>query len=283
MKILILGVKGMAGHMIALYLRSKQYEIVGFAKDKVDFCDCIVGDALDTQNLREILDKNEFDIVVNCIGVLNQKVDLNKADGIFLNSYLPHFIAQCIKDKKTKLIHLSTDCIFSGKVGGYVENSPADSYTLYGQSKALGEVNDARNLTIRTSIIGPDRNRDGIGLMNWFLSQKNPVYGYSRVKWTGVTTLTLAQSIDAAIKQNIAGVYHLVNNQCISKYELLMIMNEELRDIKIEIIPQDEIYCDKSLVNTRVDFDFKIPSYRDMIQELNIWMQTYHEFYKHYL
>jgi dTDP-4-dehydrorhamnose reductase len=265
MKILVLGAGGMAGHVIALRLAELGHSITGLARRKLDFCETVVSDVMDI-NLPEIV--CEFDAVINCVGVLNKAVDAEPHKGIWLNSYLPHFLTIHAK----RVIHISTDCVFSGHDGGgYKENSIRSADTLYGRSKALGELNDSKNLTFRMSIVGPDINKNGIGLFNWFVKQNGTVNGYTGAIWTGVTTITLANAINSALKQNLTGLYHLVNNQTISKFELLKLFNT-LRNDSVAIVPFDTVQENKSLVNTRTDFDFTVPSYEEMVREMGEWI-----------
>ena len=119
------------------------------------------------------------------------------------------------------LIHISTDCVFSGNKGNYIETDYRDARDIYGLSKALGEIDNENDLTIRTSIIGPELKTNGEGLFHWFLSQKGNVYGYTDAIWGGVTTLEFAKAIDCAIEQRITGLINLTNKVPISKYELL--------------------------------------------------------------
>ncbi|MFS0555837.1 SDR family oxidoreductase [Brevibacillus sp. 179-C9.3 HS] len=282
MEILVLGAGGMAGHVATLYFSERGHKVTSFSRTPLPYCETIVGDALNKEMLRDAVNSKPFDAVINCIGVLNKDVDMHPADGIFLNSYLPHYISECLKDKKTKLIHLSTDCVFSGKIGGYNEKSFPESDSLYGRSKLLGEINDSKNLTFRTSIIGPDRNEYGIGLLNWFMKENEKVKGFTSAIWTGVSTVTLAQAIERAIEVDLCGLYHLVNNQLISKYELLQLFNNLVRTAHIEIIADDSVYVDKSLVNNRKDFDFKVPSYEQMIKDTCDWIRSHQEYYPHY-
>ncbi|MCT4592691.1 MAG: sugar nucleotide-binding protein [Anaeromicrobium sp.] len=282
MKILVLGTGGMAGHLVAIYLREKGHRVTGFSKTPLSYCENIVGNALDKKTLEEAVTCEPFDAVINCIGVLNKEVDNHIADGIFLNSYLPHFIVDCLKDTKTKFIHLSTDCVFLGKSGAYGEDDFKDSDTFYGRTKALGEINDTKNLTIRTSIIGPDRKENGVGLLNWFLKQDGSVNGFTSAIWTGVSTITLAQAIERALEEDLCGLYHLVNNQTISKFELLQLFNCYLKKEQVEILSDDSVHVDKSLINNRKDFNFIVPSYEQMIKDTRDWIFAHKELYPHY-
>ncbi|RKP47242.1 SDR family oxidoreductase [Cohnella endophytica] len=282
MEILVLGAGGMAGHMISIYLREQGHQVTGYSRKSLSYCDTFIGDAFHQETIVEAIRSKPYDAVVNAIGVLNRAVDHNLSEAILLNSYLPHFLADRLRNSATRLIHLSTDCVFSGRTGNYHENSVKDGETQYDRTKALGEVIDSTNLTIRTSIIGPDRSESGIGLLNWFLKQKGPVNGYSSAIWTGVTTHTLAQAIQAALMEQLTGLYHLVNNSKISKFELLSLFNRVLKLEPIDILPSDAVKLDKSLVNNRTDFSFRVPSYEEMLEQLKEWIDAHQELYPHY-
>lgn len=283
MKYLILGCNGMAGHMIAKYLIECGHDVMGIARQDSQICKTTIGDVTDKGFLSAALEKESYDIAVNCIGVLNKAVDACPAQGIYINSVLPHLIAELLSEKKTKLIHISTDCVFSGKKGNYTEEDIPDAESLYGRSKAIGEVIDDRNLTIRTSIIGPELKENGIGLFHWFMKQESEISGYSKVIWSGVTTLQLAKAIEQMAGNNLTGLYHLVNNESINKYELLGLFNKYCRKKKIGILEKNDIIVDKSLRNSRKDYMIKVPSYEVMIQEMAQWIKQAGALYEQYL
>lgn len=283
MKYLILGCNGMAGHMIAKYLIECGHDVTGIARQDSQICKTTIGDVTDKGFLSEALGKESYDIAVNCIGVLNKAVDARPAQGIYINSVLPHLIAELLSEKKTKLIHISTDCVFSGKKGCYTEEDAPDAESLYGRSKAIGEVIDKKNLTLRTSIIGPELKENGIGLFHWFMKQETEVSGYSKVIWSGVTTLQLAKVIEQIASDNLTGLYHLVNNESINKYELLGLFNQYCRKKKIGILEKSDIINDKSLRNSRKDYIIKVPSYEAMIQEMAQWIRQAETLYEQYL
>ncbi len=282
MDVLILGAGGMAGHLAAVYFQERGHNVIGFAKKPIGFCETIIGNALDPDRIKEAVTDGNYDAVINCIGVLNKDVDANLKDGIYLNSYLPHFIADCLRHKNTKLIHLSTDCVFSGTKGSYSEESLCDTDSFYGRSKALGEIKDNKNLTIRTSIIGPDSKEEGTGLLNWYFKQEGTVKGYANAIWSGVSTITLASAMEAAIEQDISGLYHLVNNKTINKYDLLRLFSRYIKKDRMNIIKDDTYVTDKSLINTRSDFSFEISDYEDMIKETGDWIESHKQLYPHY-
>ena len=282
MRYFVLGCNGMAGHTISLYLKEKGNEVLGFARNKSVLVDSVAGNANDQSLLRELIGINKFDAVINCIGVLNKAADDHKADAVYLNSYLPHYLADITEGTVTQVIHLSTDCVFSGKKGQYSENDLRDGTSFYDRSKALGELNNNKDLTLRQSIIGPDLKSNGIGLLNWFLQQHDEVIGYTRAIWTGQTTLQLAKTIEAASKEKVHGLYNMVPDASISKCDLLQLFNEYLRTEKINIIPDDTISVDKSLKRTAWDFNYTIPLYEQMIIELSQWMREHKTLYPHY-
>jgi dTDP-4-dehydrorhamnose reductase len=183
---------------------------------------------------------------------------------------------------KTKIIHMSTDCVFSGKTGYYSETSFRDGETFYDRSKALGELENNKDLTFRNSIIGPDISESGIGLFNWFMKQDDQISGFTKVIWTGVTTLTLAKAMEQALKENLTGIYNLVNNERISKYDLLKLFNKYMKDDQIKILPSDKLSLDKSLINNRTDFLFEVPSYEAMVAEMKVWIDNHKKLYQHY-
>lgn len=283
-EILVLGGNGMAGHTVSLYLHSRGHNVRTLARkpSRLDNIPNIVLDAGDFRSLENILKKGSWDAVINCIGILNQFAAASPDIAIHMNSELPRFLAAKGEQYGYKLIHLSTDCVFAGNTGPYSENSIPDGKTPYDITKAQGEINDSRNLTFRCSIVGPDLNPQGIGLLNWFLQQTGPVKGFTRAIWTGVTTLELAKAMEAALSQNLCGLYHLVNNRSIPKSDLLALFNEIFRNGSTAIEPVAEPILDKTLICTRSDFDYRVPSYRQMTVELSEWMEAHRTLYPHY-
>ncbi|WP_462405304.1 dTDP-4-dehydrorhamnose reductase family protein [Gracilibacillus sp. Marseille-QA3620] len=272
MKILILGGDGMAGHVAAAYFMGlSDYEVQRTTRRRASK-DSVQCDALDFDHVGSILSDWRPDFVINAIGILNQGVDRSLYEGITLNSLLPHFLARELDKYGGKLIHISTDCIFSGTKGGYTEDSPADGLSLYAKTKALGELNETNHLTIRTSIIGPEKKQDGIGLLNWFLKQKGTIYGYTNVWWNGVTTIELAKFIHYAIENELNGLCHLHAPEKVNKYQLLMLFQEFLLKDDVNIRPDGEMVSDKTLISTRKDIVYTVPSYQAMMAELCEWM-----------
>lgn len=282
MKFLVLGCNGMAGHMISLYMKEQGHEVFGFDRSVPKYVNGIAGDARNTELIRDLIVDGKYDSVINCIGILNQFAEDNKALASFLNSYFPHFLAEVTEGTDTQVIHMSTDCVFSGKRGEYTESDFRDGETFYDRSKALGELEDNKNITLRNSIVGPDINPNGIGLLNWFMKQSGEINGYTKAMWTGQTTLQLAKTMEAAAKEKAHGLFNTVPNHSISKYELLKLFNHYLRDDMIIINPIEGINADKSLKRTRFEFDYLIPDYEIMVAELAAWLREHREMYLHY-
>lgn len=283
MKILVLGATGMAGHVISIYLKEGGHDLTAFSRRRFEHCNNVIGDITDFAYLKNIILEGKYDAVINAIGILNNAAEENKSLAVLLNSYLPHYLSDITKDLKTRIIHMSTDCVFSGKTGGYTETSFKDGGTFYDRSKALGELENNKDLTLRNSIIGPDICNDGIGLFNWFMKQEGQIKGFTKAIWTGVTTLTLAKAMEKALEKNLTGLYNLVNNESINKFDLLRLFNKYMKGNSLEILPSETVIIDKSLINTRNDFEFVVPSYEQMIIEMKEWIESHKGIYPHYL
>jgi dTDP-4-dehydrorhamnose reductase len=281
-KVLILGANGMAGHVLTKGLKEDEnFQVISIARNKSVINPTYLFDISDFNKLSEIILGEKPDIIINCIGLLNKSAEVNPSQAILINAYLPHFIENLTKNTLTKLIHISTDCVFSGEEGSYTEKSFKNGIGYYSQSKSLGEINNSKDLTFRTSIIGPELNKDGIGLFHWLVNQNSELTGFTRAHWTGITTVELLNAIKAAIFDDLKGLYHLVNNKKITKFSLLKIINQEF-SLGLKIIPTENYLVDKSLVNTRDDFSFTVKSYKKMILEMKDWIILNKQIYPHY-
>jgi len=278
--ILILGSSGMLGHVVTKYFEERSYDVYNLShRIKINERTEIM-DVTNFSEFDKYLNKLKVDVIVNCIGTLNEDAENSPDKAILLNSYLPRFLEKKYMNTKVKIIQISTDCVFSGKTGNYTEDSFRDGDSIYARTKTLGEINNNKDLTIRTSIIGPDINEDGIGLFQWFMNQKGTIYGFKNAYWTGVTTIELAKGIEKLIKNDVTGLYHFVPNEKISKYNLLNII-AEIFNRNINIIPKEDYYVDKSLINTRTDFKYVIPTYREMIEEMKSWIDKNPQLYSY--
>ena len=280
MRILIIGGDGMLGHRLLRQLASNHDARVTVRQpleayrgyglfDRVNTFDEV--DARDPAALPRVLHHFKPEAVVNAAGVIKQRPDAK--DGVLsieVNSLFPHFLARLCEAHDASLIHLSTDCIFSGQKGNYAETDVPDSVDLYGFSKLLGEVIRPRAMTLRTSMVGLELARK-TGLLEWFLSQRGKVIkGYRKAIFSGFTTAELARIIERLLTEHpdTAGLYH-VSAAPISKFDLLSRLNSRLRlDIRIE--PDDSFVCDRSLDSSRFrrDFAYVPPSWDKMLDEL---------------
>ena len=286
MKFFICGCNGMAGHTISLYLQEQGHEVYGFDLQESKLIKSFAGNAFDTETIARVIKEGKYDTVINCIGVLNQFAENNHALAAFLNSYFPHFLAKTTEETDTQVIHMTTDCVFSGKKGSYTEHDLRDGETFYDRSKALGELDDEKNLSLRNSIVGADINPKGIGLLNWFMNNttgENPVVnGYTKAMWTGQCTYQLAKTMEAAAKERAHGLINAVPDTDISKYELLKLFNKYLRGGRVQINSVEGVNADKSLKRTNWDFNYHIPDYEQMVAEMAEWIYKHKELYPHY-
>lgn len=272
-KILILGSSGMLGHMVYYYLKNLGiYEIVDTSfKDRLHEASILL-DVRDEEGLHNLIFKIKPDFIVNCIGILIKGSKTDPSNAIYVNAYIPHRLVGILRQTGGKLIHISTDCVFSGKKGKYSESDFRDADDIYGRSKALGEINNEFDLTLRTSIIGPELKNSGEGLFHWLMNQKGNIYGFLNAFWGGVTTLELAKVIDYTINENITGIVNVTNSEPISKFALLKhIKNSFLLD-EINIEKKHSYNSNKSLVTLRNDFEYRVPDYLNMIMDLKSYM-----------
>jgi len=281
-KILVAGGNGMAGHMITTYLKeTKKYDVINICHSETLDEKSIILDVLEREQLIQTLLNIKPNIVINCTGILTKQADSNPDLAIYVNAYFPRLLEKLGPKLGFRTIHLSTDCVFSGKKGNYTESDIPDANDMYGRTKALGELKNDRDLTLRTSIIGPELKTNGIGLFNWFMQQKGIVNGYTNVFWTGVTTLELAKAIDRAIGLELTGIIHLVPDNKISKYDLLKKIQNIFSKSDVDIKPFEEIHSDKSLLRTRSS-QLVVPDYDKMLTELRKWIQDHKILFKTY-
>jgi len=267
-KILLFGATGMAGHVIYDYfLNLGTYDIIGTAHKTRTKDSTVLLDVSNFKAVESIVKKEKPNYIVNAVGILIKGSMNSSSNAILINSYFPHFLVDISRKYGSKIIHISTDCVFSGNDGAYAEDSFRDADDIYGRSKALGEIENDTDVTIRTSIIGPELKNNGEGLFHWFMMQKGAISGFTNVYWSGVTTLQLAKGINKVLDSNISGIIHLTNGEKISKYHLLQLFRKiwNKNDIIINDIPS--FPKDKSFINTKypnLAFD---KSYEEMLLE----------------
>lgn len=281
-KVLLFGATGMAGHIAYYYLQSTgKYEIVNVAFRTPLAEDSIIVDVTNRDIVGEVIRKVQPEIILNCVGVLIKGAKEHPDNAILINAYFPHLLKKLADEVGAKLIHISTDCVFSGKRGNYTEDDFRDADDVYGRSKALGEVINDKDLTIRTSIIGPELKKNGEGLFHWFMNQHGKINGFKTAIWGGVTTLELAKAIDYAIDQNKSGLIQLSNGIGITKYDLLNLFKKIWNKQDIEIMPFDGNGVNKSITKS-LKFDYEVPSYEEMLADQYDWMKVHKDLYEQY-
>jgi dTDP-4-dehydrorhamnose reductase len=272
MKIAVFGSNGMAGHMLVNYLKNNNFDVITIARDNAD-CIC------DVENINAInitLSKlYDCDFVINCIGFL-VKDSIDRPDrAAIINGWFPHYLEHWFKSTNTKIIHLSTDCVFDGKKGQYVESDIHTEINAYGKSKSYGEINNAKDVTFRMSIIGPEIKKTGTGLLHWVTTNpSDTLNGFTDALWNGITTLQLAKCIHKhLLNPKTTGVYHLVNNSnSINKYDLLCLINEIYKLNKTIVRSTGPKIVNKILIDTRCEMDWEIADYRSQLVELKAYI-----------
>ena len=257
MKILILGCNGLIGHSLFNTLsENKNFEVYGalrnpqlksfFRKDLFNFIFSDIN-ICNNSSISNLLIKSEAEVVVNCIGITKHVYSSKDTSSlIFANALFPHNLNKICKEFNAKLIHISTDCVFSGIKGDYLESDNTDSNDIYGKSKALGEIIDLNSLTIRTSTIGHEINTK-YGLLEWFLAQSEVCDGYSNAIFSGLPTVVLAEVLRDIIipEKKLTGLLH-VGSSPISKYDLLCLIKDIYKK-NISIRKIDKPIIDRSL------------------------------------
>ena len=280
MKILILGASGMIGHAVfRILIESKQLEVWGAVRGSVDkqhFNDLmqsrivVSGDVERRETLPRILSSLAPDVVINCVGITKHRpTSEDPLSSITMNALFPHWLSDQCAAARARLIHVSTDCVFSGSRGNYCEIDTPDASDIYGRTKHLGEVDYPHAITLRTSTIGHEL-QSSYGLLNWFLAQKGNCKGFAQAKFSGLTNIEFAYVVrDYVItKPNLRGVYH-VGGESINKYDLLC-MIADIYGNKNIVMRDEEFVIDRSLDSSRfnVATGYLAPKWQEMIEHM---------------
>lgn len=256
-------------HEIYVTLRqaSKAYASFGLFDGKRTYFGV---DARSVETLRDVINACRPDALINAIGVVKQRPEASNAiQSLEINALLPHRLAMMCEAAGARLVHFSTDCVFSGRRGKYLETDVSDAEDLYGRTKYLGEPSGEHCVTLRTSIIGRELTRKS-GLLEWFLAQRGTVRGYTKAIFSGFTTLEMSRIVNKVLtaRTPLSGVYH-VSSEPISKFELLTMIRDALR-LPTEIEPYGEFQCDRSLDSSRFReaLAYRPPEWKVMIEEL---------------
>jgi dTDP-4-dehydrorhamnose reductase len=283
MRVLVLGSSGMLGSAVFReFYGHPAYEVYGLVRNPL-FLPCfspsqqhrlIAGvDVLDKEALMEVVKRVRPHVIINCVGLIKQK-DHSQDPLVILpiNAMLPHRLAELCAPRNIRLLHISTDCVFSGRKGLYTEVDPSDAEDLYGKSKYIGEL---RNLsfavTLRTSIIGHELDSKS-ALVDWFLSQRGDVVpGFRRSIFSGMTAIELARIMRDVVLSNpsLHGLYN-VSSAPISKFELLQLLAAQYRKT-IEVRPDDSLLIDRSLDSSRFQHltGYRPPSWESMVRTMH--------------
>jgi len=280
MRVLIFGGAGMLGHQLWRQLHRghevwvtlrqplEKYEKHGLFEADRTFSGI---DATNDEALARVFERVQPDAVINCVGIVKQlRAASDPLLSISINSLLPHRLARFCKASGARLVHISTDCVFSGRKGNYTEDDPSDAEDLYGRTKFLGEVHEEHGVTLRTSIIGRELETKS-GLIEWFLGEHGrSIKGFRRAIYSGFTTLELARIIESILTRHTAlhGLWQ-VSAAPITKYDLLQLARAPFQ-WSGEIIPDDDFVCDRSLDSTRfrTATGYRAPAWADMLEEL---------------
>lgn len=281
MRVLVLGASGMLGSSVfRLFSSDRSYVAWGTIRNTVTRNHFVENmherllsgvDVLDHDALVRTLEYVRPDVVVNCVGIIKQLADAQDPLTILpINSLLPHKLAKLCSLLGARLIHISTDCVFSGRKGFYSEADLSDAEDLYGKSKFIGEVHKQGNtVTLRTSIIGHEL-QSNVALVDWFLSQKHSVKGFSRAIFSGVPTIELASVIKDYVVNNasLQGLYHVAAAP-ISKLDLLKLISVQYGK-NIDIVSDDEVVVNRSLNAERFHLatGYSAPDWPDLIKRM---------------
>ena len=279
MSVLVLGGSGMLGHKVWQALRTRTETFVtlrrplaAYAARELFDANCAIDDSDLTAHgvLERALDRSAATVVINASGLVKQRPDASSSvASIELNSLLPHRIAQACQQRGARLIHISTDCVYSGTRGAYQESDTPDPTDLYGRSKWLGEPSAPGCLTLRTSMIGRELE-SRVGLLEWMLAHRGgSVHGYARAILSGLTTRVLAGVIAGLVDRGAPseGLWH-VSAAAINKYDLLQLVNTEF-GLGVRIERDEELVCDRSLDSSRFRHvtGFQPPSWPEMLHD----------------
>ena len=281
-KLLILGSSGLIGHQVLNYFKKcNNYEIFNISYSRIADKNTILFDLRNFKELKSLIINIKPNIIINCAGILIEASKKDPQSSILLNAYLPNFLSTLSFELNFKLIHISTDCVFSGNKGNYNENDEKDGTSIYSKTKSLGEINDNHNLTIRTSVVGPELKIESEELFNWFMLQNGNINGYEKSIWSGVTTTFLPMIVENLLNKKVVGLYHATSDYPISKYELLTLF-KKYSNKNINISKIDGYVSDKSLLDTRKIINIDIPTYDIMIHEMFDYIKQNNKVYQHY-
>lgn len=290
MRILILGGDGMLGHQLLKSWQSSHDVCVTLRQDQAEYAkyrlfhtgNCFYNiDVRNFDDVKKVAAQFKPEAVVNAIGIVKQREEAQDSImSLEINSLLPHRLSSLCKQLDSRLVHISTDCVFSGSKGNYTEDDLEDAGDLYGRSKLLGEVTEPHSVTIRTSIIGLELARKE-SLVEWFLRQQGTIRGYTKAIYSGFTTQEMARIIELILVKHplLSGLWHVASIP-ISKYDLLKTLRGLLNRTEVDVQPSGDFKCDRSLSASKF-FEvtgYQPPSWDAMLKELAQQIQERNHF-----
>jgi dTDP-4-dehydrorhamnose reductase len=279
MRILILGGDGMLGHQLLIAYQQRHDVRVTLRRDLSDYAsfglfnpeNSYAGiDVRNNDRLVEVFSEFHPEAVINAVGIVKQRTEAKDAiPSLEINALLPHRLAILCRATGTRLVHMSTDCVFSGEKGNYIETDKSDAQDIYGKTKYLGELHDDQCITLRTSIIGLELARRK-SLVEWFLVQRGTIKGYKNAIFSGFTTIEISRIIEKLLVNHpeASGLYNLASSP-INKYELLLLLKMKL-GLDINIEADDSLKIDRSLNSLQFQkkFNYTPPTWEEMVEEL---------------
>jgi len=282
MRYLVLGATGMLGAQFFKTALHRNLDVYGAARS-VKLLESVfdsnkdrlraLEDVSDIANVEKVLDEVQPQVVVNCIGIVKQSdLATDYIQSISINSLFPHLLNKACEDRGIQMVHISTDCVFDGSKGRYMEEDLPNATDLYGKSKHMGEVDYGNTVTIRTSIIGHEWNKSTHGLVEWFLAQEGEVKGFTNAFFSGFTTLELTKLIlDYVLPKKLTSGLYQASSERISKYDLLEIINDQYGH-GLNIVPDSDFEIDRSLDSSH---------FRSLVEyEMKPWSQQIEEMKK---
>ncbi len=271
----------MLGHTLYLELK-KTFEVLGVCRSQKWHPDLVSGiDTNDLGKVSEVVQKFKPDFILNAVGVIKQlDISKNKLHSIEINSLWPHKLCEIASEVGAKVVHFSTDCVFTGQKGDYTEADLTDARDTYGLTKLMGEVDYAHSLTLRTSIIGHEL-RSNVSLIDWFLSQQNECSGFQKAIYSGFPTITIARFLKKYVFENwFSGMYHF-SSEPINKFELLNLVAKQY-DKQIKINPNTEFKIDRSLNSDKLRklTGYVPPTWPELVAEMHGFYIENKELYK---
>lgn len=276
----------MVGHMLYRYMSSKGHIVFDVSRKKTPTNKTFNYDIKESTKILEIIDRNDFDYVINCAAVLVKQSEESRIEAVYTNAYFPQLLADHCLNLKTKIIQLSTGGVFSGRdsVGfgneAYYEKSLLSPSNFYGATKAAGEILNNKDITIRTDFWGPDSNENGQGLFNWIMTQNDAVQGYDDVYFNGISNIEFCHFVEWLFENDISGVIHVGAKNHISKGELIRMINDRF-NLNLLIKGCRSVKNSIVLKNT-FPISYHEKTYDEMCEEIEEYLKKNKGFYPHY-